>query len=77
MCLAVPMLVLEVTAPGEAEVEALGVRRRVRTDLVGRVCAGDYLLIHAGSAIEIVDLAAAEESLALWEEFLEGAGGDE
>ncbi len=63
MCLAVPMRVVTVTGDlGRAE--ANGVQLDVRLDLVAPVAVGDYVLIHAGFAIQRLDAAEAEETIA-------------
>ena len=67
MCLAVPTRVLSVKGQ-QAEVELSGVRRRVSVALTPEVRVGDYVLIHAGFAINILDEQEAQETLALFEE---------
>jgi len=47
----------------------------VALDLVPRAVVGDYVLVHAGYAIEIVDGAMAEETLDLIRDFPELAQG--
>ncbi len=75
MCLGVPGRVVEVVEPGRwAVVDLLGTRRRVGIALVGEVAPGDYLMVHAGYAIERLDAEQAAESLRLWEA-VSGAGG--
>lgn len=76
LCLGVPCRVVEV-CPGDcwAVVENFGVRCRVGVHLVGEVGLGDYLMVHAGYAIEKLDLAEARERLRLWEELLDGGTG--
>lgn len=64
MCLAVPMRVVEVEG-STARVEQEGVSRNVRVDLLGGVAVGEYVLIHAGIAIERVRPEEAEETLRL------------
>ena len=67
MCLAVPTRVLSVKGQ-QAEVELSGVRRRVSVALTPEVRVGDYVLIHAGFAINILDEQEAQETLALFKE---------
>ena len=74
MCLGIPMRVVEVRPDYQALVEALGVRRLVHTRLVEEVKPGDYLMVHAGYAIEKVQPEEAEESLRLWRELLAEEG---
>lgn len=64
MCLAVPMKVVEITG-STARVEQEGVSRKVRIDLLPGVDLGDYVLVHAGIAIERVRPEEAEETLRL------------
>lgn len=65
MCLAIPMKVVEIQGP-VAQVEASGVRRDARVDLIEGVAVGDYVIIHAGVAIERLDPKEAEETLRLF-----------
>lgn len=65
MCLAIPMKLVQVDGPSGKVLEG-GIRREVRLDLVDpppRV--GQYLLIHAGYAIQVLDEDEAEETLEL------------
>lgn len=64
------MQVLEVKEEDTALVESFGVKRLVRTKLVGPVSPGEYVIVHAGYAIEKIDPQEAAERLALWEELL-------
>jgi len=67
MCLAVPVRVLSIEGNG-AEVEVGGVKRRVNIMLTPDVKVGDYVLLHTGYAISIVDEKEAEETLKLFEQ---------
>jgi len=64
--LAVPMRVVAVNG-NEAEVEQGGTKLRVRVDLVEDVRVGDYVLVHAGFAIQKLDEEEAFETLRLLE----------
>ncbi len=64
MCLAIPMQVESVDGL-MAEVSAHGINTRVALDLVETVAKGDYLLVHAGFAIQVVSKEEAEETLAI------------
>jgi len=61
MCLAVPVKVVSIDGD-EAETEVAGVRRRVN------IAVGDYVLLHTGYAIGVIDEAEAKETLKLLEE---------
>lgn len=63
MCLAVPAQVREKKGLNMATVDILGVSRTISLDLVGEVETGDWLLIHAGFAIEKVDEKYAHETI--------------
>lgn len=69
MCLAVPMRIERIDGP-VAEVEVEGVRRRARLDLLPNAKVGDYVLIHAGMAIAVVDEDEARQTLSLIKEFV-------
>ncbi len=68
MCLSVPMQILS-REGDRAIAETLGVRREIGLALLGEPypVAGDYVMVHVGYAIERIDPAIAEESLALWQ----------
>ena len=70
MCLAIPMKVVELINPDKALVEAGTVSIEVSLRLVGDVTLGEYVLVHTGFAIEVMDIAAAEETLLLLEEMV-------
>mgnify|MGYP000894765021 CR=1 FL=1 len=68
MCLAVPMKLVEIHADGEGVAELEGSRHAVNLSLVSGVRLGDYVIIHAGYAIEKLDQAEADATLALFAE---------
>jgi len=69
MCLAIPALVTRLV-DGKAQVDfGEGVLRDVNVTLVDAK-VGDYVLVHAGYAIQTVDKEDALETLALWKEIL-------
>ncbi len=72
MCLAIPMKVIEIEGP-VARVEEEGVRRKARVDLIDGVKVGDYVIVHAGVAIDRLDPEEARETLRLFEEMLKAA----
>jgi hydrogenase expression/formation protein HypC len=69
MCLAVPVKIVSIDGDA-AETEIAGVRRRVSIALTPEAKIGDYVLLHTGYAIGVVDKAEAEETLKLLEEIL-------
>lgn len=68
MCLAVPAEVLELKENDMALTELGGVRKEVSLMLVDDVETGDYVLVHAGFAIEKIDKVEAQKTLELFEE---------
>ncbi len=69
MCLAVPVKVVSIQDT-EAEVEIGGVRRRVSITLTPEAKVGDYVLLHTGYAINVIDEAEAQETLKLLTEMI-------
>ena len=71
MCLAVPMKIVRKDGlNGLAELD--GVSRQVSLRLVEDVQVGDYVLVHAGFAIERVDEEEAEETLKIMQQIASG-----
>ena len=68
MCLAIPMKIIEMGEFGMARVSAMGAERDVAIDLTPQAAVGDYVLVHAGFAIEVVDEQYAAETLDLIQE---------
>ena len=64
MCVAVPALVVSLNG-SEAEVDIEGVRRKTSIYLTPEAKVGDYVLMHAGFAIKIIDLQEARETIDL------------
>jgi hydrogenase expression/formation protein HypC len=67
MCLAIPALVKSIEGY-LAEVDIDGVTRQVSIQLTPDVKVGDYVLLHTGYAINIIDEVEAEETLKILEE---------
>lgn len=67
MCLAIPLKLIEIngkTATGEA----MGMTRQVRVDFIKDPQVGDYVMVHAGFAIERLPESQAMTDLEAWEE---------
>lgn len=64
MCLAVPAKVVRIDGP-TALVELGGLVRQAHTTLVPHLKVGDYVLLHAGFAIQTLDEAQAQQTLEL------------
>jgi hydrogenase expression/formation protein HypC len=70
MCLAIPAKVVTVEKDKARVDFGGGVVREVNVTLVS-VEVGDYVLVHAGYAIQVLDKEEALETLRLWNEILE------
>ena len=70
MCLAIPALVKSIDGY-IAEVDVGGITRKVSIQLTPEASVGDYVLLHTGYAISIIDPAEAEETLKLLREISE------
>ena len=67
MCLAIPLKIIEISG-NTATGEALGMTREIRVDFIPEPKVGDYVIVHAGFAIERLDEEQALEDLEAWEE---------
>jgi hydrogenase expression/formation protein HypC len=70
MCLAIPGRIVEVVDEDLrlAKVDVAGVRRTVNVGLFDDVGVGDWVLVHVGFAISVIDQAEAEATLRLLQE---------
>jgi len=67
MCVAVPSRVVEIEDT-TATVEVTGTRIKARLDVLPEARVGDYVLVHAGFAITVVDEEEARETLEVMKE---------
>ena len=73
MCLAIPLQLVEIdgkTAVGEA----MGMRREIRVEFIPEPKLGDYVIVHAGFAIERLPEQQALDDLEAWEEVRDALG---
>ena len=70
MCLAIPAKVVKLEQDKALVDFGEGVTRDVNVTLVN-VKVGDYVLVHAGYAIQVLEREEALETLRLWNELLE------
>ena len=70
MCLAIPAKVIKINK-NIAEIESLGVIKEVDITLVPAARIGDYVIVHAGFAIQIIDKKEASITEGYWKEYLE------
>lgn len=70
MCLAVPMRVIKIE-DNTAKVEIGGTEKTVRLDIIDQKPeVGEYLIVHAGFAINVIDEQEAQITLGYFEEML-------
>ena len=70
MCLAIPAKVNKINK-NIAEIESLGVTKKVDISLIPDVKIGDYIIVHAGFAIQIIDKEEALITEGYWKDYLE------
>ncbi len=70
MCLAIPAKVMSMQGDKASVDFGQGVLREVNVSLV-EAKVGDYVLVHAGYAIQIIEEEDAKETLSLWNSILE------
>lgn len=70
MCLGLPAKVLNIDG-NNAEVEMMGVLNKISIELLENVKIGDFVLVHAGCAIQIVDQEEAAKTIEIFNEIRE------
>ncbi len=65
MCLALPGKIISLQKDS-AKVDFSGITREVSTMLVPKAKKGDYVIVHAGYAIQILDKKYAKETIELF-----------
>ena len=73
MCLAIPLQLVEING-NTAVGEAMGMRREIRVDFIEAPRIGDYVIVHAGFAIERLPERQALEDLEAWEDVRNALG---
>ncbi len=67
MCLAIPAKITAMDGL-EGDVDLSGITRRVSLQMVPEAKIGDYVLLHTGYAISLIDEEEAQETLKLFRE---------
>ena len=73
MCLAIPLQLIEING-STAVGEAMGMRREIRVDFIDKPRIGDYVIVHAGFAIERLPEQQALDNLETWEDVRNAIG---
>ncbi len=71
MCLGIPTKIVEIVDEEMAIVEVDGVKREISLLLTPDAKVGDYVIVHAGFAIQILDRTEAEDTLTIFTEMAE------
>jgi hydrogenase expression/formation protein HypC len=71
MCLALPALVVALLEHDHATVDLDGIRKRVSIALTPEAKVGDYVIVHVGYAIGMLDPDEAQATLELFAELAE------
>jgi hydrogenase expression/formation protein HypC len=68
MCIAIPGRILKIGKDKTASVDFGGVTRAAQLDLLPSARVGDYIIVHAGFAIQKLTKKDAKETLAILRE---------
>ena len=74
MCLAIPGKILEITSENDVamgKIDYAGTINKACLAYVPEAKEGDYVIVHAGFALNVIDEAEAKKTLALWDEITE------
>jgi hydrogenase expression/formation protein HypC len=74
MCLAIPLKITEIIGK-EAIAELEGVKQKIRVDFIKNLKVGDYVIVHAGFALERLDEEQAKANIELIKEVTDAALG--
>ena len=75
MCLAVPVKITSIEGD-QADVDIGGVSRRISIALTPEAEVGNYVLLHTGYAINVLNEEEAQETLSLLERLVEAGEGE-
>ena len=73
MCLAIPLQLVQING-NSAVGEAMGMKRQIRVDFIENPRIGDFVIVHAGFAIERLPERQALEDLEAWEDVRDALG---
>lgn len=79
MCLAIPGKILEINLENDVtmgKIDYAGTINKACLAYVPEAKIGDYVIVHAGFALNIIDEAEAKKTLELWDEMAEKAAED-
>lgn len=68
MCLGIPAKVIQIDKSGQGKIDYLGTKVQTNLSLLEDVRVGDWVIVHAGFAISMLDEEEANETLSLLRE---------
>ncbi|OBY49188.1 HypC/HybG/HupF family hydrogenase formation chaperone [Pseudomonas nitroreducens] len=74
MCLAIPARVVELRDNDQALVDLGGIRKEISLALVNGAQLGDYVIVHVGYALGLIDPEEAQRTLELFNELGQSQG---
>jgi hydrogenase expression/formation protein HypC len=77
MCLAIPTRLIEIKPGAQGLVELGGIRKEISIALVPEARVGDYVIVHVGHAIGMIDPQEAERTLRMFGELAASAQNPE
>jgi len=75
MCLAIPAQIIEIKSEDKAIVEMDGLKKEISIILIDELEVGDYVIVHVGFALNIIDEDEALKTIALFEEHVKLSEG--
>jgi len=72
MCLSIPAKISEILPDAQAIADLGGVKKKISILLVEDVRPGDYVLVHVGHALSVINPVEAKKTLALFQELMMG-----
>lgn len=70
MCLAIPARIIKINK-NIAEIESFGVKKEVDISLTPEAKVGNFVIVHAGFAIQLIDEEDALISQGYWKEYFD------
>lgn len=74
MCLAIPARVVELRDNDQALVDLGGIRKEISLALVNGAQLGDYVIVHVGYALGLIDPEEAQRTLEMFNELGQSQG---
>lgn len=70
MCLAIPGHIIKIKNKSVAVIDFNGIKKNVSIEMINEPKIGDYVLVHAGFAIDKIESSEAQERIAIYKELI-------